>query len=242
MKGYFDIHNHLLPGLDDGSHSMDETRSMLLQAYDEGIRIIVATPHYCAGRSVISVNKMREVLAEVVLTLEEETEKVQVILGNELEYNSDMLDSLRKGEALTIDDTRYILVEFKAYDTFNQIRVGLYHCLMAGYIPILAHAERYHCLVKSPNLVEELVKLGTYIQINMSGILGMRLNPKTSFCHRLLKKGLVHFLGTDAHGSIHRVVKMKNAVQCIRKKYGDNLAQRLLWDNPMIMLANNRLN
>ncbi|MDF2906420.1 MAG: Protein-tyrosine-phosphatase [Herbinix sp.] len=242
MNGYFDIHNHLLPGLDDGSKSMEETRNMLLQAYEEGIRVITATPHYAAGRSMITADMIRAVLEEVTSTLEEETKEIEIILGNELEYNSEMIAALKSGEALTIDNTRYILVEFKPGDSYSQIRIGLYQCIMSGYIPILAHAERYHCLVKMPGLVEELVKLGAYIQINISSFLGRIFDSRASFCHKLMKRGLIHFLGTDAHGSKKRVPRMKKAIHMIRKRYGKEIVQRLLWDNPMIMLENKLIN
>ncbi len=241
MTGYFDTHCHILPGVDDGAHDMDETRRMLLTSYEEGIRIITATPHYIAGKSNIPVNKLKAIFEEVKLVAEEATEGIQIILGNELFYNLGLIDALKKGDALTIDDTRYILVEFLPSASYHEIRVGLNHCTFAGYIPILAHVERYQCLVKDAILVGELIKLGAYIQVNISSVIGTIIDPKIKFCQKLFKNEWVHFLGTDAHGSKERVPRARAAVRFLRQKYGEDTVRQLLWDNPMTMLEDKHL-
>jgi protein-tyrosine phosphatase len=241
MLGYFDIHCHILPGVDDGAHDMDETRRMLLTSYEEGIRIITATPHYVAGRSNLPVNKLKAIYEEVKLVAEDVTEGIQIILGNELFYNLGLIEALKKGYALTIDDTRYILVEFLPNASYHEIRVGLNHCTFAGYIPILAHVERYQCLVKDFILVGELIKLGAYIQLNLSSVIGSIIDPKVKFCHKLFKNDWVHFLGTDAHGTDERAPRARAAVRFLRQKYGDDTVRQLLWDNPMTMLEDKHL-
>ncbi len=241
MQGYFDIHSHILPGVDDGAMDMEETRRMLFLAQQEGIRIIVATPHYTAGRSKYSAEHFRAVYEEVSRLIEEAAGGLQVILGSELFYNMEMLEDLKKGLALTIDNTRYILVEFHPSDSFHHIRVGLYQCIFGGYIPILAHAERYQCLVKNPHLIYELIKLGVYIQLNLTSITGTILDPKVRYCHHLLKNGWVHFLGTDAHGAFERVPCIGEAVNIIQKRYGEKMVRTLLWDNPMTMLEDRHI-
>jgi protein-tyrosine phosphatase len=117
----------------------------------------------------------------------------------------------------------------------------LNHCIFAGYIPILAHTERYQCLIKDPLLVWELIKLGAYIQLNFSSVIGTIIDPKVKFCHKLLKNEWVHFLGTDAHGSNERVPRARAAVRFLRKKYGEDTVRQLLWDNPMTMLEDKHL-
>jgi protein-tyrosine phosphatase len=241
MPGYFDIHCHIIPGVDDGARDMDETRRMLLTSYEEGIRIITATPHYVAGRSNIPVNKLKAIFEEVKLVAEESAAGIQIILGNELFYNLGLIDALKKGYALTIDDTRYILVEFLQSASYHEIRVGLNHCTFAGYIPILAHVERYQCLIKDSILVGELIKLGAYIQLNYSSVIGTIIDPKVMFCHKLLKNEWVHFLGTDAHGSNERVPRARAAVRFLRKKYGEDTVRQLLWDNPLTMIEDKHL-
>lgn len=241
MIGYFDFHCHILPGIDDGAKNMDETYQMLSIAYEEGIRIIVATPHYIPGYKNASPEVLYALLDEVNQACADSRNDLLIILGNELMYSIDIIGALDKGEALTIEGTRYILMEFLQDSSFGEIREGLNHCIYAGYIPVLAHAERYISLVKKPELVEALIRLGAYIQINFSSITGGITDHKISFCHKLLKNEWVHFLGTDAHGSKNRAPYIKKAVDILNKKYGEAAVRRLLWDNPMTMLEDKRI-
>jgi protein-tyrosine phosphatase len=241
MQGYFDIHCHILPGVDDGPKTIEETLRMLYIAYEEGIRIITATPHYITNNQSMSSERIQEIFYQINQAIADSGLKLNIILGSELLFSMDTIEALNRGDALTIDGTRYILVEFPPAATFRDIWNGLNHCIFGGYIPILAHAERYQCLVKDAELVEELINLGAYIQLNLSCLSGKLLDPKVSFCHKLLKKDWVHFLGTDAHGAYDRVPRVKDAVEYLKKKFGESKVRQLLWENPMVMLENKHL-
>lgn len=241
MQRFFDIHSHILPGVDDGAKNMEETRRMLLAAYEEGIRIITATPHFVAGKKSIPVENLKKILERVNQVAAGISEELQVILGNELFYSLQMLDALKKGDALTIDGTRYILVEFFQEVSFRELWEGLNNCIFEGYIPILAHAERYRCLLKKSELVEKLISLGVYIQINMSSIVGHLWKPRRRFCHKLLHREWVHFLGSDAHDLEHRRPRAKKAAAIIEKKYGVQMKRLLLWENPLKMVEDSNL-
>ncbi|MDF2943534.1 MAG: Protein-tyrosine-phosphatase [Herbinix sp.] len=240
MQGYFDIHCHILPGVDDGAKDMDETRRMLLIAYEEGIRIMVATPHFIVGNNNTEVESLKAIYEEVNQIAESSLKGFHIILGNELFYSAGIIEALRTGEALTIDGTRYILVEFEPGATFREIRDGLNHCIYSGYIPILAHVERYQCLKKDYELVGNLVKLGVYIQVNIYSILS-RHNTTRKLCRKLLKKDWVHFLGTDSHGMYGRAPRAEEATTYLTRRYGQNKLRQLLWENPMTMLENKHL-
>jgi protein-tyrosine phosphatase len=220
---------------------MEQTHQMLTLAYQEGIRWMTATPHYEIGRKNTDVATLKSKYEEVQKVAKSISEDLHIVLGNELLYSLDIIEALKRGEALTIQETRYILVEFLPKVTYSELRDGLSRCVMAGYIPVLAHTERYLCLVKQPELVEELLMVGAYIQINLSSVLGGIMNAQANFCKKMLSLGYVHFIGTDAHGVTSRAPYAKDAVSLIRKKYGDELVTRLTWDNPMRMLQNKHL-
>jgi protein-tyrosine phosphatase len=239
---YFDIHSHILPGVDDGARDMEETMRMLTMAYEEGIRVMVATPHYEVGRNNAAADKLRQLHAMVKQEINKAGIDLVVLLGNEIRYSISVIEALNRGEALTMDGTRYILVEFHPSTPYKQIWQGLNDCIFAGYFPILAHAERYQCLVKNPKLVGELNQLGTYIQINLSSITGGITNPKTHFCRKIIKKGWVHFLGTDSHNAKERIPRAKEAVAFLTKKYGEPTVKQLFWENPLSMIANKHNN
>lgn len=241
MQAYFDIHSHILPGVDDGAKDMEETLDMMSTAYSEGIRIMVATPHYVAGETCITKEKLQLIYEEVISAAENHGKELQIILGNELFYSQDLIEALKNGDALTIDGTRYILVEFLQSASFREIREGLNHCICAGYIPILAHVERYRCLIKEPNLVGHLINLGVYMQLNFSCIIKRITNPRNNFCRKLFKNEWVHFLGTDAHGAEDRAPLAREAATFLEKKYGEETMRQLLWENPMTMLEDRHL-
>lgn len=241
MQGYCDIHNHILPGVDDGARDMDETCRMLSIAYKEGIRVIIATPHFMVRRQNAKTDYLKELLNEVNLAFTEIDKKSEVLLGNELFYSRDIIEELKNGNALTMNGTRYILLEFYQGTSFGDIKEGLNHCIYSGYIPILAHTERYSCLIKDPELTGVLVRMGAYIQISFSSMAGGIWDPAVNICHKLLKKDWVHFIGTDAHDASVRTPHTGEAVTYIRKKFGDETLWRLTWDNPMAMLMDKHI-
>jgi len=238
MLGFIDIHSHILPGVDDGSKSMDETLRMLTIAYAEGIQIMIATPHYAVNKTNIEPEKLRELAKEVNVAAQELGLNLQIILGNELFYSVDLVNALSSGEALTIDGTRYILLEFHPGSSIREITSGLKHCIHAGYIPILAHTERYQCLRKKVEVVGDLIKIGVYIQINTSALNGMRIDSISNFSRKLMKKGWVHFLGTDSHDLYDRPPQMLSTVNYLTKRYGEATIRKILWDNPLTVIEN----
>ncbi|MBE5965882.1 MAG: hypothetical protein E7255_02770 [Lachnospiraceae bacterium] len=241
MLGFVDIHSHILPGVDDGAGDIEEAICMLAIAYEQGIRIMIATPHYSAGRDNIAADELKKITKEVGLAVHNAGLDIQLVLGNELLYSMDLVDALDKGEALTMDGTRYILVEFLPSTSFQEIKSGLNHCIYSGYIPILAHAERYRSLRAQPERVEELIRLGVYIQLNLSSLVGGIAKQSVHFAHKLIKRGWVHFLGTDAHGVERRPPVIENALGYLYRRYGEDIIQQLLWDNPLRMLEDKPL-
>jgi protein-tyrosine phosphatase len=238
MKGYCDIHSHILPGIDDGARDMDETLRMLSAAYEEGIRVIVATPHYIDGYMNASPDRLYTLIEDINMAHSGSGRKPKILPGNELLYSNDIIRALDRGYALTLRGTRYILLEFPVDASYRYIREGVTKCLYAGYIPIIAHIERYKSLHNMDELVAELIKTGAYIQINFSALKRSIHNPDRNFCSRLIKKRLVHFLGTDAHGAYSRTPSIQGAVAYLRERYGEQTVRRLLWDNPITMLKN----
>jgi protein-tyrosine phosphatase len=236
ITGFCDIHSHILPGVDDGAANLSEALQMLSIAYQEGIRCIVATPHFIADGKNVSVKELQEVFAKIEKEAYKISPNFKIYLGHELYHSQDVLSSLQRGDALTINGTKYILVEFLPRASFKDIWNNLHMYLLSGYYPILAHTERYYDLINNSELVGNMIRSGIYIQINISSLMGR--NFRTSFCNKLIKKNWVHFLGTDAHGATSRAPYIKDAAETIRKKHGDKTLEMLLWSNPMAMLGN----
>ncbi len=232
MLRMIDIHSHILPGVDDGARNMEHARKILDIAYEEGIRGMIATPHYELGRNNTDVSDLYKLLEEVKKILPED---FLIYLGHELLYYPGIIDALKLGTALTLNNTRYILVEYFPDTDFTEIYGSIRIFLMEGYIPIIAHSERYLCLLKKPDQVGELVEAGAYIQINISSISSI-LHTLGRHCRKLLDRNWIHFLGTDTHGTKYRPPYVSKTLRSLEKDYGEAMINKLVWDNPARML------
>ena len=226
-----DIHSHILPEIDDGSRSMQETMSMLQMASEEGITHMVATPHYKMGRGSADGGTIKRLLADVKKEAEDRGIDIKLFSGNEVYYNSELADRFRNGRICTINDSQYVLVEFSPIDQFSYIRNGLDDIIGMGYRPILAHVERYECLVKQPDNVRYLKALGVGIQVNASSVTGESGLGIKRFVHRLLKEELVDYIGTDAHGADVRRPSVKKCIFMLYKKYDGDYVSDILYRN-----------
>ena len=235
-----DIHSHILPGIDDGAKDMEETKEMLHLAVEEGISGIVATPHYSVEIEEDVLSIYEEAYQEVLRYMETHEIPVKLYRGNEIYYTESVPERLQDGEIYTINNTRYVLIEFSMGVGYSFIEGAVRHLLNSGYWPILAHVERYQCLRKLKNL-EELIRIGVCVQVNTNAIIGKDGWQTRRFCHQLLKRRLVHAIGTDTHGSRHRRPKMKECIHYIDKKYGRDYRVLISGDNPRRILKGEKI-
>lgn len=238
MSHWIDIHNHILPAMDDGSASMQQTRNMLEIAHNEGITHIIATPHYRVGDRNADSEELSQKLDLVRHEAKKFNDNFQIDLGNELYFSEDIIEHLRNKKALTLAGTRYVLVEFSILESYLNMRNGLYRLITNGYLPILAHVERYECLYNNINHIIDFIKMGAYMQMNISSILGSIINRRTAFCKKLMENGCIHFVGTDTHSDQERAPKMREGVSYISKKYGEDQVNQLLIENTSKLLHN----
>jgi protein-tyrosine phosphatase len=211
---------------------------MLEIAYGEGIRYMTATPHFMAGNGNAPVKKLKEVLRQVQRAAAEIGQDMRIFLGNELYYSEGVLDLLEQGEALTINGSRYVLMEFNVRESYDVIYGAFQDMTQRGYMPIIAHIERYGALFKKYDRIEELIGLGVYVQVNISSLLGGVTDSVAGFCRKLLKQDMIHIFGTDAHRDVGRAPYMGEGASYIERKFGKETAERLLITNPKKILMN----
>jgi len=238
MNGYLDIHSHILPGIDDGSKDMDMTMNMLEQAYAEGVRYIVATPHYYPGHRNADPDRIRECFHKVQEVADEQFPEMDIMLGNEIYYKDEAISRLHDKDIFTMNNSRYVLVEFNVGMEYRKIYQAIKRFTMEGYYPIIAHAERYGALHKQEKLVEELVETGAYIQINAETFMGGMFDAYRKYSLRLASNGLVHFLGSDCHEPYERKPIMEQAVKVLKKKIDSDILEDILVHNPKRFLQN----
>ena len=231
-KGYTDIHCHVLFGVDDGAQSMDESVRMLRQMYDEGIREAILTPHYHRGHAQADVAKIHKRFDELCeyAAYDEKAGAIRLHLGCELYYYPSATEWLDEGSVLSMAGSRYVLLEFGFTMDKRLINEGVSNVVRAGYIPILAHVERYEGLKFKVSNVRELVDMGALIQINSESV-GFALRGRKSFTAKLLREGIVHFVATDAHDTMGRAPRLAKAAGYIAKHYGEDYCRKLFYEN-----------
>ena len=235
-NNYIDIHSHILPGVDDGPGSMEQTIRMLHMAAEERITTIIATPHYVFGRKNHPVDVLRDIADQVQQQAYEIDKSFRIFLGNEINYSESVVEDLKEGKALTLAGSRYVLVEFPYGIDFKSMYHGMSKLIYSGYIPILAHVERYYLIHRKPDMVNELIRMGCYIQMNSNSIIGGLLNIKVSYNRKLLQKDMVHFISSDCHSDRVRVPIMQTAVNHLLRKFDDEHIDRIFIHNPTKIL------
>lgn len=236
-----DMHCHILPGIDDGARDEGSMERMLRIANTEGIDAIVATPHFTLGEDEKKVEAIKTKYALARKTWKKRGSQKELYLGSELLWEDGVVEALDSGKALTMNGTSYVLVEFLPNAGEMYIENAMRRLQYAGYLPIIAHVERYERL-QNRKALQELVDMGVYLQVNASTVLG-----KHGFLlkHRVLgwmKEGLIHFVGSDAHNSKTRRPEMKECAQYLDKKLGVTKTRQILEENPMRMLEGEKLN
>ena len=241
MTGIIDTHSHILPGLDDGASDMRESICLLRQARQQGIRSVIATPHYSGRFPNICPDRIRLLCREVQEQAQAELKaEIRIWPGQEIMYSEEAVSLLDKGDLLTIADTRYVLIEFLSAVPYSYIFRAVKELTLAGYRPILAHAERYEALREEGRL-EELKKQGACVQLNFRPIGGKWYHETTRWCRKILRDGLADFLGTDMHNTGGRRPETEKAVRWLDKSLDARYTAGLLRDNALKMLKGREL-
>ena len=240
-KGLTDVHCHILPAVDDGSQDMETSLKMVETGYQSGIRKMIVTPHYIKNRLRYDSKKLERVFE----SFKEEVKKVhpdmECYLGNELYFDEQVLEDVKEGKVHTMADSKYLLVEFSVKITYHDLYRAMKKAVQARYFPVLAHVERYQCLVNQPERIAELAELGVYFQMNADSVIKKEASGCRNWCRKLMKEERIQFLGTDAHGNTHRTTEMRKAVKWICEHVDASVAEDLLIHNPTKMLENKYL-
>lgn len=232
-----DLHSHILPELDDGSQSLEESLAMARMAVQSGVTVMAATPHCIDDRAeqVYSAwHLLREALHDTGIPL-------KVCLGMEIFGTADTVRLLRAGRLFPLNGSQYPLIEFSFRSTGEEETQILYQVLRAGYRPLVAHPERYGYVRENPELINLWTKMGCLLQINRGSLLG-RFGPGAQrMAAELVERGFVTAVATDAHSLRVRTPWMKDIQTLLSQEYSPQLARKLLLQNPQHILRNEPL-
>ncbi len=229
-----DIHSHILYGVDDGASSADLSSAMLDDAARQGITDMIATPHYRSGMFPYHLG--------TVLRRYEETARIaaskgiRLYLGCEYHADTDMVNKLRSRRVATLAGSDYVLTEFSYSSTYINVRNTLEELISCGFIPVMAHVERYGIVQDDPDILVQFKEMGSLIQINTNSVLGLDGHGIKRAARKILKKDLADIVASDCHDMKDRRSHMLECREYIEKKFGRSTARRLFERNPGMIL------
>ncbi|QSX05265.1 hypothetical protein JYG23_11340 [Sedimentibacter sp. zth1] len=232
-----DIHTHLLHDIDDGASTCEIALQMIKMERNQGVTTVICTPHLNKGElsaSIYDINKSYNVLMQKI---EENGINIKVLLGHEINCQDNIFEILKSSNFLTMAGSKYIMLELDN-NLLNDIENMLYEIKLMGYIPILAHIERYTKLFERKKMLGIIVDEGAHLQINADSILSKHNNTEVKFCKYLLKNRLVSFVASDCHNLNDRKPNLKVCYKYLSSKYGVKYAYELLYDNPDKVINN----
>ena len=194
-----DIHTHIIPFVDDGSSSLEDSLAMVKHELDIGVDTIICTPHHIFHRYEKSIEEIKKNFDLLKHAVEEHNLPVSLLLGQEICYThrEDILSFLNTGKLLTLNNTKYVLLEFHFTREPEDLGDILYNFSIKGYKLIIAHVERYEWI--TIDKVRDMTAEGALIQVNSGSIVGQTTSHEKHFVKKLLKQNLVDIVASDVH-------------------------------------------
>ena len=215
-----DIRSHVIPEIDDGSPDIETSLNMVRSLAQSGVTDIICTPHYRKPYR-ISPEKTRESFEKFKAAVLEAGVNVNLYLGQEIYCNIKEYKSvLSGGLTLTMCGGKYVLLEFD-FGEHTDIADVVYEVKLMGYIPIVAHIERYPYVTE--DVVYEIKKLGGLIQVNADSVIGAMGKRIKKFVKKMFAEGFVDFVATDIHSGRPNVIE--KAFEYVKKKFGADAAE-----------------
>jgi protein-tyrosine phosphatase len=216
-----DIHSHILPGIDDGAKTIQDSIDMAKKAVAEGIHTIIATPHHKNGKYENKKSDILPLVYQLNEYLQSEHIQLEVLPGQECRIYGEILEDYQNGEILTLNqDSQYLFIEFPSSSVPRYAERLLYDIQVEGLTPVIVHPERNAELIERPDKLYRLVQKGAVTQLTASSLVGYFGKNIQKFSQQIIEANLTHFIASDAHNISNRTYKMEEAMDYIEKKYG----------------------
>ena len=233
-----DIHSHILPNIDDGSRDMEESLTMITEAYENGFTSIICTSHYLSDSYDCNKKDRERLISELQDKLVESGIDIKLYNGAEAYISMD-LDELIKDDVIpTLNGSRYVLFEVPMDTKVLFLEAVIDKLFAMKLIPILAHPERYSYMQENYSTYETLNKKGVLFQANIGSIVGKHGSAAKKTVKKLLKNDMVSFLATDAHRASSLYIQTNEMLKTASKIVGRDKIEILTKINPEYILDN----
>lgn len=236
-----DFHTHIIPNIDDGSRSIEETFNLIKEAKEAGFEGIVLTSHYIENYYETDVPERDVWVKAISDNLINKGIEADLYLANEIYMSDNMMKLLIDGKASTINNSSYVLFEMPLNAEPANLYDVIYSLQENKLIPVLAHPERYSFIQKEPELVYDLIEKGVLMQANYGSILGQYGEKAELIVRKFFESNMIHFLGSDVHRQNTIYKNIPQALDEIRAIVGDEKLEELTTENPKLALNNKRI-
>ncbi|MDW4371712.1 capsular biosynthesis protein [Staphylococcus saprophyticus] len=232
-----DIHNHLLFGVDDGPQSLDETINLLVQAKQQGITGIVATPHHLHPKYNNKFDDVENEINKLTHNKRIKDFNIQIYTGQEIRITDKILEDIDQHHIKGINRSKYLLIELPSNSMPNYIKNLLYEIQTKGFVPVIVHPERNKAIIQNINLLYELINNGALSQITASSLTGELGKNLQKLSIQMIEHHLTHFVASDAHHSVNRPFTLNRLFKSPKLKNMESDIKNLL-NNNEIMIRN----
>ena len=237
-----DLHSHILPNIDDGSRSIEETFNLIKEAKNVGFDAIISTSHYMENYYETDTPEREVWVNAIYENLQAKNIDIKLYLGNEIYLSENIIKLLEEGKASTINDTSYVLFEMPLNAEPLNLYDIVYQMLQCKLVPILAHPERYSFVQKEPELIYDLIQKGVLMQANYGSIIGQYGEKAKMIVRKFLENRMIHFLGSDVHRQNTIYPRIPEILAELNDLIGEEKLEELTTTNPGLVLKNKRIN
>jgi protein-tyrosine phosphatase len=195
-----DTHLHILPGVDDGPATLQESLLLARLLVQEGIHIAVATPHYNDQFPQRHAMEIRERVYNLQQELDRQNIRLEVLAGHEVLIKPGLVEDIQAERLTTLNSSRYLLLELWESAWIPETERVIFELRASGIVPVIAHPERYHFFQQDPARLGALIQQGVLTQLMAGSLIGNQGNTIRKTAETLLRRGLIHCIASDAHG------------------------------------------
>lgn len=227
-----DMHSHVIHDVDDGSETFEESMKILERAANNGIKAMFATSHFLEGKLLAKAEDVIKKTESLNKSAEANNLDIKVFTGHEIYLDHQILDHLASKRALTLNNSRYVLIELPMLSPIQDLENILFDMTIKGFVPIIAHPERYVYVQRHPEILGKWINCGALIQVNIPSLMGKYGQESKVTAEVILRRQMCHFIGTDVHKGQSRVLNVQNTLEKIALLVGNNY-EDIIINNPM---------